>query len=177
MSKKDNPKRTPLSWATERGNTETAKILIKEGANIESKEVGGSRPLCWTIYSDREDFIKLLLTGKQRLSTRSKPPVKHSRKEINLSILSLKNSNIGYVIDSSHKWCQLCSMLKHYVYNRTVNVTFLYVKEAISARDDWSTTLESMCMVSESMYLQRDASWGILRFRLYVYGGHNKYRW
>lgn len=74
MSKKDNPKRTPLSWAAERGNTGTAKILIKEGANIESKEVGGSRPLCWTIYSDREDFIKLLLDRKAEIEYSFKTP-------------------------------------------------------------------------------------------------------
>jgi hypothetical protein len=74
VNKKDNHNRTPISWAAERGSTETAETLISKGADIEAKEVGGGRPLTRAIDSDREDFIKLLLNRKAEIDYSFKSP-------------------------------------------------------------------------------------------------------
>ncbi|OPB44479.1 hypothetical protein A0O28_0027980 [Trichoderma guizhouense] len=54
---------TPLAWAAMNGHTATIRILIKKGANIETKDHKGFTPLMWAVMNGHKGTIELLIAN------------------------------------------------------------------------------------------------------------------
>lgn len=60
----DNSKRTPLSYACERGHLSTVKLLLKEGADPEAQDVNGITPIVVACKNGwRECVLEMLKNG------------------------------------------------------------------------------------------------------------------
>jgi ankyrin repeat protein len=55
---KDNNGRTPLSWAAEGGDKAAVKVLLENGAELESKDNNGQTPLSWAAERGHEAVVK-----------------------------------------------------------------------------------------------------------------------
>ena len=53
--------RTPLSYATERGDEAVVKLLLEKGAELETKDKYYSTPLLWAASNSHKAVVKLLL--------------------------------------------------------------------------------------------------------------------
>jgi hypothetical protein len=51
----------PLSWAAGNGNEAVIRLLLENGANLESRDDGGRTPLSWAAQNGHEAVTKLLL--------------------------------------------------------------------------------------------------------------------
>lgn len=51
---------TPLHWAAETGQKDSAELLLGHGANLEAKDMVGYRPLEWAAYAGHLDLVQLL---------------------------------------------------------------------------------------------------------------------
>jgi ankyrin repeat protein len=59
---KDKDKRTPLSWAAERGHGAVVKLLVEKGADVKSKDTSyGQTPLLRAAANGHEAAVKLLV--------------------------------------------------------------------------------------------------------------------
>jgi len=58
---KDFWERTPLSWATQKGQEEVVKILLKWRASPDSSDSGGRTPLSYAAWEGHEGMVKILL--------------------------------------------------------------------------------------------------------------------
>lgn len=61
---KDERGRTPLMYASEKGDPQIAQILISSGANVNEKSKSGGTPLMLAAYYGHKDLVKLLLNKK-----------------------------------------------------------------------------------------------------------------
>src|ERR1700754_2752613 len=54
--------RTPLSWAAEKGHEAVVRLLVKKGADLESKDSRYSQtPLSWAAEKGHEALVRLLV--------------------------------------------------------------------------------------------------------------------
>ena len=60
-SKDSSYGRTPLSFAAENGREAVVKLLLKDGADLESKDSYDQTPLWWAVENGHESVVKLLL--------------------------------------------------------------------------------------------------------------------
>ena len=60
-AKSDDNGQTPLLHAIEKGHQAVVKLLLENGAELESKDKNGGTPLSWAAESGHEAVVKLLL--------------------------------------------------------------------------------------------------------------------
>ncbi|XP_062569543.1 ankyrin repeat and death domain-containing protein 1A-like isoform X1 [Saccostrea cucullata] len=60
---KNNLDRTALHWAAANGNIEVIEELMEDGADLESKDKYGMRPVLWAAWLGHLEAIKVLITG------------------------------------------------------------------------------------------------------------------
>ena len=53
--------RTPLSWAAESGDEKVVGVLLKNGADVASKDKNGRTPLWWATHMKHEALVRVLL--------------------------------------------------------------------------------------------------------------------
>jgi ankyrin repeat protein len=73
---KDKDKRTPLSWAAERGHGAVVKLLVEKGADVKSKDTSyGQTPLLRAAANGHEAAVKLLVEkgGRRGVQRYSQP--------------------------------------------------------------------------------------------------------
>jgi ankyrin repeat protein len=61
---------TPLSWAVTSGHEAVVKLLLEEGAELESKSSSGMTPLLWAIMCGHEAVVKPLLDKGAELDSK-----------------------------------------------------------------------------------------------------------
>ncbi|KIX03194.1 uncharacterized protein Z518_06746 [Rhinocladiella mackenziei CBS 650.93] len=69
--------RTPLSWASENGHEDVARLLIEKGAAVDSTDEYGRTPLSWASGNGHEDVVRLLIEKGAELL---RPPATHHRR-------------------------------------------------------------------------------------------------
>ncbi|XP_052699720.1 ankyrin repeat and death domain-containing protein 1A-like isoform X4 [Crassostrea angulata] len=60
---KNNLDRTALHWASANGNIDVIEKLVEDGADLESKDKYGMRPVLWAAWFGHLEAIKVLITG------------------------------------------------------------------------------------------------------------------
>jgi ankyrin repeat protein len=71
LDTKDSYSRTPLSWAAESGHEAVVKLLLDNGAELETKDsLYGQTPLSWAAESGHEAVVTLLLDKGAELETK-----------------------------------------------------------------------------------------------------------
>lgn len=61
---KDQHGRTPLWWATLRGNKAIVELLLKHGANVQAEDNSGDTPLSYATQEGYDEIVELLLRYK-----------------------------------------------------------------------------------------------------------------
>ncbi|KAK4216221.1 ankyrin repeat-containing domain protein [Rhypophila decipiens] len=61
LDRPDKGRRTPLSWAAEKGHTLVVDMLLQQGSAPDSKDVDGMTPLDWAAERGHEEVVRLLL--------------------------------------------------------------------------------------------------------------------
>ncbi|MYB67569.1 MAG: ankyrin repeat domain-containing protein, partial [Gemmatimonadetes bacterium] len=62
VNTKNSEEATPLHWAAAKNATETAQLLITQGAEICAKDTLGRTPLHWAAWNNAAETTKVLLT-------------------------------------------------------------------------------------------------------------------
>ena len=67
LESKDNNGKTALSFATEKGQTETVKFLIGKGADVNTQSNYGTTPLHYAAFYNYAEVLQILIDNKAKL--------------------------------------------------------------------------------------------------------------
>ncbi|RDW65991.1 hypothetical protein BP6252_09626 [Coleophoma cylindrospora] len=70
LNGKDSKGRTPLSWAAGGGHVAMIKVLLENGAEVDSKDNSGRTPMSWAATNGNEAMVKLLLEKGAEVSSK-----------------------------------------------------------------------------------------------------------
>lgn len=71
VNSKDDRQCTPLHFAADQGQTEVARYLMAQGADIAARDVDGDTPLHWAASAGQQEMIELLMTNGALVDARN----------------------------------------------------------------------------------------------------------